>query len=82
MLASLSICCAPYYTAFRLCLSWPTCTWCLTVCTGLLVRHATYIAEELASTGVVEVLSEALKVGLRLLWSVPGRELSRNMATG
>ncbi|PNW72926.1 hypothetical protein CHLRE_14g612000v5 [Chlamydomonas reinhardtii] len=28
---------------------------------GLLVRHATYIAEELASTGVVEVLSEALK---------------------
>lgn len=29
---------------------------------GLLVRHATYIAEELASTGVVEVLSEALKV--------------------
>ncbi|KAG2493011.1 hypothetical protein HYH03_008674 [Edaphochlamys debaryana] len=28
---------------------------------GLLVRHATYIAEELAATGVVEVLSEALK---------------------
>ncbi|GLI65982.1 hypothetical protein VaNZ11_009669 [Volvox africanus] len=28
---------------------------------GLLVRHATYISEELANTGVVEVLSEALK---------------------
>ncbi len=27
------------------------------------MRHATYIAEELATTGVVEVLSEALKVG-------------------
>ena len=30
---------------------------------GLLVRHATYIAEELAQTSVVEVLTEALKVG-------------------
>lgn len=28
---------------------------------GLLVRHATYIAEELAQTGVIEVLTEALK---------------------
>ncbi|KAK9809997.1 hypothetical protein WJX72_003108 [[Myrmecia] bisecta] len=28
---------------------------------GLLVRHATYIADELAATGVVEVLAEALR---------------------
>ena len=28
---------------------------------GLLVRHATYIAEELAQTGVIEILTEALK---------------------
>lgn len=28
---------------------------------GLLVRHATYIADELATTGVIEVLTEALK---------------------
>ncbi len=29
---------------------------------GLLVRHATYITEELSQTGVVEILTEALKV--------------------
>ena len=28
---------------------------------GLLVRHATFIAEELAQTGVVEILTDALK---------------------
>lgn len=29
---------------------------------GLLIRHATYISEELAQTSVIEVLTEALKV--------------------
>lgn len=33
----------------------------LTPPTGLLVRHATFIADELAGTGVIEILSEALK---------------------
>ena len=32
---------------------------------GLLVRHATYISEELAATSVIEVLTEALKVRRR-----------------
>jgi hypothetical protein len=32
---------------------------------GLLIRHATYIADELAQTSVVEILTEALKVSPR-----------------
>jgi len=37
----------------------------------LLVRHATFIAEELAQTGVVEILTDALKDKMeRVRWGL------------